>query len=174
MSYSDIFLIVGIVCSLAAIGYACFLYFRNKKEELKDEKMEELSSYIHQGAMAFLKREYRIIAVFAILVAILLTVLGFIPAFEGAEGIGYQAAIAFVIGASLSCLAGFIGMKSAAYSNARVAYAAKKDGMNKALKVAFNGGSVLGLSVVGLSLLGLCVVFLIFFKIFQKFTQGTI
>ena len=169
MSYSDIFLIVAIVCSLVAVGYAGFLYLRNKKEELKDEKMAELSSYIHQGAMAFLKREYRIIAIFVVLVAILLTVLGFIPAFNGAEGIGYQAAIAFVIGAVLSCLAGFFGMKSAAHSNARVAYAAKKDGMNKALKVAFNGGSVLGLSVVGLSLLGLCIVFFVLLKITGSF-----
>ena len=169
MSYSDIFLIVAIVSSLIAVGYAFVLYIKNKKEELEDKKMEEISSFIHQGAMAFLKREYTIISFFLVGVAILLTVLGFIPAFQGAEGIGYQAAIAFMIGASLSCLAGFFGMKSATASNARVAYSAKKDGMNKALKVAFNGGSVLGLSVVGLSLLGLSVVFFTLLKITGSF-----
>ena len=169
MSYSDIFLIVAIVCSVAAIIYSFVLYRIGKKEELKDEKMKEISSYIHQGAMAFLKREYTIIAIFILGVAILLTVLGFIPVFKDAEGVGYQAAIAFVIGALLSALAGFFGMKSATVANAKVAYAAKKSGMNKALKVAFNGGSVLGLSVVGLSLLGLSAVFLVLLKITGSF-----
>ena len=64
MSYSDIFLIVAIVCSVAAIISSFVLYRIGKKEELKDEKMKEISSYIHQGAMAFLKREYTIIAIF--------------------------------------------------------------------------------------------------------------
>ena len=169
MSYSDIFLIVAIVSSLVAVVYAFVLYVKNKNEKLEDEKMKEISSFIHQGAMAFLKREYTIISFFLIAVAVLLTVLGFRPAFDGAEGIGYQAAIAFLIGATLSCLAGFFGMKSATASNARVAYAAKKDGMNKALKVAFNGGSVLGLSVVGFSLLGLSVVFFALLKITGSF-----
>lgn len=169
MKYSDIFLIIAVVCSVAAVVYAFVLYKLNKKEELKDEKMEQISSYIHEGAMVFLKREYKIIAIFVVLVAVLLTVLGFIPAFDGAEGIGFQAAIAFIVGAFLSCLAGFVGMKAATVSNAKVAYAAKKGGMNKALKVAFNGGSVLGLSVVGFSLLGLSVVFFALLKITGSF-----
>ena len=169
MSYSDIFLIIAIICSLLSIGYAFYLYLNNKKEDLEDKEMKKISSYIHQGAMAFLKREYTIIGIFIALVAVVLVVLGFIPAFDGAEGIGYEAAIAFVIGAGLSCLAGFFGMKSATVSNAKVAYAAKKEGMNKALKVAFNGGSVLGLSVVGLSLLGLSAIFFVLLKITGSF-----
>lgn len=169
MEYSHIFLIVAIVCAIAAVVYSFVLYRNNKKEELNDEEMSELSSYINQGAMAFLKREYSIIALFALIVGVLLTVLGFIPSFKGAEGVGYQAAIAFIIGATLSCLAGFLGMKAATISNARVAYAAKKSGMNKALKVAFNGGSVLGLSVVGLSLLGLSAVFFLILAITGNF-----
>ena len=169
MDYSDIFLIIAIVCSLLAVAYALYLYFLGKRTQIEDKKMEELSSFIHQGAMAFIKKEYSIIAIFISLVAVLLVVLGFIPAFKGAEGIGYQAAIAFVIGGGFSCLAGFIGMKAATNSNAKVAYAAKKHGKNKALQVAFNGGSVLGLSVVGLSLLGLSSVFFVLLKITGSF-----
>ena len=130
MGYSDIFLIVAMACSFLAIVYVSYLHSKGKKEKLEDEKMKEISSYINEGAMAFLKREYTIISFFLVGVAILLTILGFIPAFEGAEGIGYQAAIVFLIGATLSCLAGFIGMKSAVSANARVAYAAKSSGMN--------------------------------------------
>ena len=169
MSYADIFLIVAVACAAVAIAYSFILYRINKKEELKDEKMEKISSYIHQGAMAFLKREYSIIGIFVAGVALILVILGFVPTFKGVEGVGYQAAIAFVCGAVLSALAGFFGMKSATVSNAKVAYAAKKSGMNKALKVAFNGGSVLGLSVVGLSLLGLCVVFFTLYKVTGSF-----
>ena len=172
MKNSYLFLIAAIVCSLIAIGYALFLYFRSKKYELEDEKMKQLSSYIHEGAMAFLKREYSIIAVFILIIAIVLVVLGFIPALKGAEGIGWQAAIVFVIGATLSCLAGFLGMKAATISNAKVAYAAKKGGMSSALKVAFNGGSVLGLSVVGLSLLGLASSFFVILKITGSFAAS--
>ena len=172
MKYSDLFLIISIVCSVIAIVYAFVLYKIGKKEKLEDEKMKKISSYIHQGAMAFLKREYRIISIFVVGVALVLITLGFIPGVKEAEGVGYKAAIAFVIGAFLSALAGFFGMKSATHANARVTYAAKESGMNKALKVAFNGGSVLGLSVVGFSLLGLSVIFFAFLKITGSFATA--
>lgn len=156
------YLYIAIAASLISVLYAFVLYRRNKRLKVEDKKMEEISSYIHEGAMAFLKREYKVIAIFVAGVAILLAVLGFIPALKNAEGIGLQASLAFVCGATLSALAGYIGMIAATKSNSRVASAAKDKGMSAALKVAFNGGSVLGLSVVGFSMLGLTLTFLIF------------
>lgn len=155
-----LFFILGI--SVISVLYSFVLYRRNKRVMVKSQKMEEISSYIHEGAMAFLKREYKIIAIFVALVAVLLTILGFVPALKNAEGVGWQASLAFVCGAVLSALAGYIGMKSATKANARVAYSAKEKGMSGALKIAFNGGSVLGLNVVGLSLFGLTGIFMIF------------
>ena len=156
------YLYIALAAALISILYAFVLYRRNKKLVVADKKMEEISSYIHEGAMAFLKREYKIIAIFVAGIAILLALLGFIPALKNAEGIGWQASLAFICGATLSALAGYIGMVAATKSNSRVANAAKEKGMSAALKVAFNGGSVLGLSVVGFSMLGLTLSFLIF------------
>lgn len=157
-----IYLYVAISASLISILYAFVLYRRNKKLIVADKKMEEISSYIHEGAMAFLKREYGIIAIFVLGVAILLAALGLFPSLKNAEGVGWRSALAFICGAVLSALAGFIGMLAATKANSRVTYNAKEKGMSGALKVAFNGGSVLGLSVVGFSLLGLTAVFMIF------------
>ncbi len=157
-----IYLYIAISASLISILYAFVLYRRNKKLLVADKKMEEISSYIHEGAMAFLKREYKIISIFVLGVAVLLAVLGLFPALKNAEGVGWKSALAFICGAVLSALAGFIGMLAATKANSRVAYNAKEKGMSGALKVAFNGGSVLGLSVVGFSLLGLTAIFMIF------------
>jgi len=156
------FLFVVLAISVISVLYAVVLYRRNKRLIVKNSKMEEISSYIYEGSMAFLKREYTIISIFVFLVAALLAVLGFIPSLENAEGVGWQASLAFICGAFLSALAGYVGMKAATKANARVAYSAKEKGMSGALKVAFNGGSVLGLSVVGLSLFGLTLIFMIF------------
>lgn len=166
------YLYFAIIASVLSIGYGLFLYFKTKKEKQEDETMGEISSYINQGAMAFIKREYTIIAFFVAGVAVLLAVLGFIPSLKNAEGIGWQASIAFVCGAVLSALAGFIGMRAATKANARVAYAAKEEGMSKSLKIAFNGGSVLGLNVVGLSLLGLTAIFMIFVYLTNDFATA--
>ena len=166
------YLYIAIGAALVSVLYGFFLYYKNKKEALKDSKMEEISSYIHEGALAFIKREYAIIAIFVAIIAALLALLGLIPSLRNAEGIGWQASIAFVCGAILSALSGFIGMKAATKANARVAYAAKEKGMSGALKVAFNGGSVLGLNVVGLSLLGLTAIFMIFVYITEEFSTA--
>lgn len=155
-------LFVVLAITIISILYAFVLYRRNRRLIVKNARMEEISSYIHEGAMAFLKREYKIISIFAIAVAILLAVLGFFPELKNAEGVGWQASLAFICGAVLSALAGYIGMKAATKANSRVAFAAKEKGMSGALKVAFNGGSVLGLCVVGLSLFGLTALFMIF------------
>ena len=156
------YLYIALSAAIISVLYAFVLYRRNKKLVVGDKRMEEISSYIHEGAMAFLKREYKVIAIFVFGIAILLAMLGFIPSLKNAEGIGWQASLAFICGATLSALAGYIGMIAATKSNSRVAFAAKEKGMPGALKVAFNGGSVLGLSVVGLSMFGLTLSFLVF------------
>lgn len=151
-----------IVIAVLALLYALNLFMTVKNESSGNKRMRALSSYIHEGAMAFLKREYKIIIIFIIVVALLLGGLGFIPSLQGIDGVGLNGAICFIVGAFSSGLAGFIGMQAATMANAKVAQAAKERGMSKALNIAFNGGSVLGISVVGFGLLGLAALYMIF------------
>ncbi|MFH1540187.1 MAG: sodium-translocating pyrophosphatase [bacterium] len=123
------------------------------KEEGTD-KMKEISGYIHEGAMAFLRKEYTFIAIFAVLVAILLGVLG------AKQGTPLTFAC-FLYGAISSGLAGFIGMKAATKANVRTSHAART-GLNPALGVAFSGGTVMGMCVVGLGVLGMGILYIIF------------
>lgn len=166
------YLYIAICASVVSVLYAYVLYRRNKRLMVQDQRMEEISSYIHEGSMAFLKREYKIIAIFVIAVAGLLAILGIFPTLKDAEGVGWQSSLAFICGAVLSALAGYIGMMAATKANSKVAYAAKERGMPGALKVAFNGGSVLGLSVVGLSLFGLTAVFMAFAYVTKEFATA--
>lgn len=168
MNNSSMVTILVIVMIIAAFAllYAATLYGSVKKESSGNKRMQELSSFIHEGAMAFLKREYKIIIIFAIIVAILLTALGFIPSLQGIDGVGWSGAICFLIGALFSGLAGFIGMQAATAANSKTAEASNTGGMPSALHVAFNGGSVLGICVVGFGLLGLSALFLLFSFVF--------
>ncbi|MDD7511856.1 MAG: sodium-translocating pyrophosphatase [Peptostreptococcaceae bacterium] len=111
------------------------------------ERMKELAGFIREGAMAFLKREYKTMV---IVVAALFVAIGF--------GVGWITAVLYLVGAGFSVLAGFFGMKVATLGNVRTAWAAKEAGMPKALKIAFRSGAVMGLCVSGLGLLGLGVV----------------
>jgi K(+)-stimulated pyrophosphate-energized sodium pump len=138
----------GSVFGLLVLGYALTVYREIKLLPDGTEKMREISSAIHRGAMAFLKREYRIIAIFVIVVFILVSLF-----------IDYRAGIAYLGGAICSLVTGFCGMKSATKANVRTAQAAATEGQGKALIVAFKGGSVMGLSVAGLGLLGLSIAF---------------
>ena len=106
-------------------------------------RMQEIAAAIAEGADAFLKSEYKILAVF---IAALFLLIGFF--------IDWMTAVCFVMGAMFSILAGFFGMKVATRANVRTAQAAQEGGMNRALSVAFSGGSVMGMCVVGLGLLG--------------------
>jgi len=124
---------------------AWFVYSYVKKQPNGSELMQELEEMIHEGAMAFLKREYSILVIFIIVVFLLLGVL-----------LGeWRTSIAFVTGALCSMLAGFSGMSSATRGNSRTAEAANKSGQAKALNVSYFSGSVMGLAVAGLGLLGL-------------------
>ncbi|WP_143153549.1 sodium-translocating pyrophosphatase [Caloranaerobacter azorensis] len=139
--------IIGVIALIFAYYKAASI----NKVDVGTERMKEISSYIQEGAMAFLSREYKTLVIF---VAILFIILGI--------GIGWKTAICFIVGAVFSALAGFFGMRVATKANVRTANAAKESGMNKALDVAFSGGAVMGMAVVGLGLLGVGSLYLIF------------
>src|SRR6056297_2131278 len=146
------FVIVAIVAAVIALLFAYFTS-TNKvmKMEVGSARMAELAKYIQDGAMTFLKSEYRALVIFAAILSVVIAV-----------GLGIETAIAFVFGAFFSGLAGFFGMRVATAANVRTANAAHKSGMNKALQIAFSGGAVMGMSVVGLGLLGLGILYKIF------------
>lgn len=116
-----------------------------------NERMKEISTYIQEGAMAFLSRQYKSLAIF---IVVLFAILGFL--------ITWTTAICFFFGAIFSILAGYFGMKVATKANVRTANAARESGMTKALNVAFSGGAVMGMCVVGLGLLGVGLAYIIF------------
>ena len=155
-------MIIVIIVAVCALLYSGSLYVAVRNEPSGNKRMRALSTYIREGAMAFLKREYTIISVFVIVVALILASLGFIPSLAGIDGVGLNGAICFIVGTICSGLAGFVGMKAATAANAKVAQAAKDGGMPRALHVAFNGGSVLGIAVVGFGLTGLALLYFIF------------
>ena len=136
----------AVVSLLMAFG----LYRKNVSIKVEDARMREIAGYIQEGAMAYLKRQYIVMAVFAAVMTVVLLVV-----------LNWQTAVCFVIGALFSVFAGFSGMMSATRANVRTAQKAK-EGMPAALNVAFSGGAVLGLCVVGLGALGLAVLYLIF------------
>ncbi|ASV31069.1 sodium-translocating pyrophosphatase [Maribacter cobaltidurans] len=150
-----------IVKFLPAFGVLALLYVFIKsawvsKQDVGNEKMARIAKNIADGAMSFLKAEYKILAVFVAAVAVLLF-------FKGSNEVGSNGmvAISFIVGAICSALAGFIGMKVATKANVRTTQAARTS-LGKALEVAFAGGAVMGLGVVGLGVLGLSGLFMIY------------
>lgn len=133
-----------------ALLFAFYLTGKIKKAEPGNETMVEIAGHIQEGAMAFLSRQYRAIAIFVLAVFL---ILGFF--------ISWQSAICFLAGAIASTLAGYIGMNVATKANVRTANAARTS-QNAALGIAFSGGAVMGMSVTGLGLLGLGIMYLIF------------
>ena len=153
-----------IVKILPAFGLLAllFVFIKNSwvsKQEIGNDKMERISKNIADGAMSFLKSEYKILSIFVLSVAILLY-------FKGSNEVGSNGMVAFsfVVGAICSALAGFIGMKVATKANVRTTQAARKS-LGKALEIAFAGGSVMGLGVVGLGVLGLSSLFFLYKEI---------
>lgn len=140
---------------LAALVFVLLLARRVLRHDPGSPRMQAISAAVHEGAMAFLAREYRAIAVFVLVVAIAL--------FFGLRGLGWPGclltAVAYLVGASCSLLAGFIGMSIATRANTRTAQAARH-GLDRALAVAFPGGAIMGLTVVGLGLLAFSLLFL--------------
>ena len=145
----------------AVAGLALAGFFANKVLSIKvtDSKVEELSTAIREGSMAFLKRMYSWISVFVVILAVLISVL---------TDWGYPwGSVAFVAGAVLSSLAGFIGMRIATAANGRTTEAARDGGTIKALPVAFRGGAVMGFTVAGLGLLGVSLGYWLFIEVLE-------
>ncbi len=157
----------NLIYAVPAMGIVGLLYTLIKfnwvsKKDAGNERMQEISKYIAEGAMAFLKAEYRILTYFVIIAGILLAVMGYSNANSH-----WSIANAFVLGAFFSALAGYIGMQIATRANVRTAQAARTS-LSKALAVSFTGGSVMGLGVAGLAVLGLGGLFIILRAIFAN------
>ncbi|MGE4513418.1 MAG: sodium-translocating pyrophosphatase [Chryseobacterium sp.] len=155
----DLFVLVPIF-GVIALLYTFFQSNWVSKQNAGNEKMKIISGHIADGAMAFLKAEYKILTYFVVIVAILLAVMG-----SSNANSHWSIGLAFVVGAVFSALAGFIGMKIATKANVRTAEAARTS-LSKALKVSFTGGSVMGMGVAGLAVLGLGTLFLVIKQIF--------
>jgi K(+)-stimulated pyrophosphate-energized sodium pump len=140
---------------LIGLLYTLVKFLWVSKQDAGNPRMKEISDYIAEGAMAFLKAEWKILAYFVVIVALLL---GFMA--NSNESSHWSIAISFIIGAVFSATAGYIGMKVATKANVRTAEAAKTS-LSRALKVSFTGGSVMGMGVSGLAVLGLGGLFLI-------------
>jgi len=139
------------VSGIVGLIFAYYLAGKVAKADPGTERMKEISTAIYEGAMAFLAREYRTLAIF---VAILFVVI--------AITLGFETAVCYLVGTVASAGAGFVGMKTATKANVRTTNAARLGGANEALTMAFSGGAVMGLTVVGLGLLGLGTLYLIF------------
>lgn len=149
--------------AMAALGLIYMLIKQSwvMKQDAGDGRMKEISDYIHEGALAFLKAEYRLLAVFVLIVSVLLAIVSLVV-----PTTHWLIVIAFIFGAIFSAFAGNIGMKIATKTNVRTTQAAKTS-LPNALKISFGGGTVMGLGVAGLAVLGLTVFFIIFFNVFM-------
>jgi K(+)-stimulated pyrophosphate-energized sodium pump len=163
----------SIVYLIPVFGIVALLYTYLKaawvsKQDAGNERMTEIAKYIADGAMAFLKAEYKILSYFVVIMALLLGVMG-----ATNEKSHWSIAVAFVIGATFSALAGFIGMRIATKANVRTAQAARTS-LSKALNVSFGGGSVMGMGVAGLAVLGLGGLFIILYTLFKPGSVGSV
>lgn len=135
--------------ALVGLLYTFIKFLWVSKQDAGTDRMKEISNYIAEGAMAFLKAEWKVLGYFVVIVAILLAVMA-----KANPHSHWSIALAFVLGAILSATAGYIGMKAATKANVRTAQAARTS-LSKALNVSFTGGSVMGVGVAGLAVLGL-------------------
>jgi len=149
-------LYLGLAAGVIAAVYAYFLIVRINKLPAGNDKMREIAAAIQEGAMAYLGRQYRTVAIVAVIIAIVLV----IPGVFGVEGFGIWTAIGFLLGGAASAAAGYIGMSISVRANVRTAEAARS-GLGTALKVAFQSGSVTGLFVIGLGILSVSIMSLL-------------
>ena len=149
--------------AMAALGLIYMLVKKSwvMKQDAGDGKMKEISDHIYEGALAFLNAEYRLLAIFVVIVSVLLFVVS-----QVVETTHWLIVIAFVFGAVFSAFAGNIGMKIATKTNVRTTQAARTS-LPNALKISFGGGTVMGLGVAGLAVLGLTAFFIVFYQYFM-------
>ncbi|CUQ16761.1 sodium-translocating pyrophosphatase [Clostridium baratii] len=143
-------LALPLFCSIISLIVLIFIAKDILKKDAGNKKMREIASHIEEGAMAFIKKEYKYLSIFVVCIFILISIF-----------LSYKTAIAFLIGAIFSIVAGFVGMRIAVKANVRCANAAKS-GIKKALDVAFSGGTVMGLCVVSLGVIGLTMLSVVF------------
>ena len=149
---SPIILLAALGAALGALGFAAINFFSVKNLDEGTPRMKEIASAIRIGANAFISYEIKLIVVVALIVAAIIALL-----------VSWQASVAFILGALMSESAGYIGMKIATYANVRVTNRARVTGnLGETLKVAFKGGSVMGLCVAGFALLGIFIVYVVF------------
>ena len=145
------FLMMVPALGLIALVFAAVLAARVNRQDAGTDRMKEIAAAINDGAQAFLTAEYKILVFFVVVLFVLIGI-----------GIGnWVTAVCFVVGALFSTLAGYCGMSVATRANVRTANAARKNGMNKALSIAFSGGAVMGMCVAGLGVLGVSAIYLI-------------
>lgn len=155
----DMNVLFAVATAVLALIFAFVKSVQIEKMEVGTERMKAIAAHIREGAMAFLKAEYKVLSIFVIVVAILLGVTA------NQENSSPLVALSFIVGAFCSGLAGFFGMRVATNANVRTTNAARKS-LGGALEVAFTGGSVMGLVVVGLGVLGLGTLFLLYQNLF--------
>ena len=144
---------IYILAAIAGVIALIFAYLLAKsilKQDAGNDRMKEIAAHIQEGAMAFLNREYRYLAIFVVVIAAAIAIF-----------LNWQTALCFIVGAIFSIFAGYFGMKVATSANVRTAEAARH-GQSPALKIAFSGGAVMGMSVVGLGVFGVSALFLAF------------
>ncbi len=152
--------------SVFALFFAWLFFSRMMKESEGTERMAQIASYVRKGAMAYLKQQYKVVAMVFVALIILLSFMAFVLRVQNP-----WVPIAFLTGGFFSGLAGFFGMKTATYASARTAWASRKS-LNSGLKVAFRSGAVMGLTVVGLVLLDIAVWFLILRRFYPLTDDG--
>jgi K(+)-stimulated pyrophosphate-energized sodium pump len=145
-------IITAVICGAIGLGIAGLMARYVLKQDQGSDKIREISAAIKEGALAFLGREYRVLTIFVVVVAV---VLGVVPQ------LGWWVSLVFALGAIASAMAGFIGMNIAIRANSRTAAAVQKS-LNDGLRVSFRGGAVMGLCVVGIGIIGLSVLYFAF------------
>ncbi len=150
-SWLNMWIKTPVIFGVVGLIVAAFFYFQVMKLGKGTETMERIAGYIREGAMAFLFRQYKVLAVYCVVVAALI-----------GYGLGGLAAVSFILGAFLSLLAGFIGMKAATYANVKTTQAAREGSRPLALLTALDGGAVMGLSVAALGVMGLGGLYLVY------------
>ena len=149
---NNLFMLIVLFAVILAVSFAALNFYLVRKMKEGTERMQEIAAAIREGANAFIHYEYKIVAIIGSCIAVLLGLV-----------ISWETGVSFVIGAVMSASAGLIGMKIATYANVRVANEANNTrNTGKTVKVAFRGGSVMGLCVAGFALLGILIVFFTF------------
>ena len=152
--------VFSILVALAAFAFAAWLFTWVKAQPSSNKRIAKIGGYIHEGAKTFLRREYRLLARFTVVVAIIIFVFLPHPVWDGNVADNIKMVISYIFGTFLSALAGQIGMNVATMANVKASEAAKK-GLKPSFMTAFRGGAVMGMAVVGSSLLGVAVVLMI-------------